>query len=98
MIQSIKLILPSFVLGAALRPWLGQIRPVQAYGTLAVLIDQGWAMGLLPVVVAGLLWVVEPVAMSALVSTWFGLATCVAILVMQLLGLHFIRRVMRIDV
>ena len=35
------------VLGAALRPWLGQLRPVQAYGTLAVLIDQGWAMGLL---------------------------------------------------
>lgn len=35
------------VLGAALRPWLGQLRPLQAYGTLAVLIDQGWAMGLL---------------------------------------------------
>jgi predicted branched-subunit amino acid permease len=35
------------VLGAALRPWLGQLRPVQAYGTLAVLIDQGWAVGLL---------------------------------------------------
>lgn len=35
------------VLGAALRPWLGQLRPIQAYGTLAVLIDQGWAMGLL---------------------------------------------------
>jgi predicted branched-subunit amino acid permease len=35
------------VLGAALRPWLGQLRPGQAYGTLAVLIDQGWAMGLL---------------------------------------------------
>jgi tight adherence protein B len=71
----------------------GKIRALTAQGRL-----QGWAMGLLPVVVAGLLWVVEPVAMSALVSTWFGLATCVAILVMQLLGLHFIRRVMRIDV
>lgn len=35
------------VLGAALRPWLSQLRPLQAYGTLAVLFDQGWAMGLL---------------------------------------------------
>jgi predicted branched-subunit amino acid permease len=35
------------VLGAALQPWLGQIRPVQAYGTLALLADQTWALGLM---------------------------------------------------
>ena len=35
------------VLGAALQPWLGQIRPVQAYGTLALLADQTWAIGLM---------------------------------------------------
>lgn len=35
------------VLGAALRPWLSQIRPLQAYGTLALLADQTWALGLM---------------------------------------------------
>lgn len=35
------------VLGAALQPWLGQVRPVQAYGTLALLADQTWALGLM---------------------------------------------------
>ncbi|MFN8660274.1 MAG: AzlC family ABC transporter permease [Thermomicrobiales bacterium] len=34
------------VLGAALQPWLSQVRPVQAYGTLALLADQTWALGL----------------------------------------------------
>ncbi len=71
----------------------GKIRALTAQGRM-----QGWAMGLLPLVVSGLLWLVEPIAMSALFTTWFGLATCAVILVMQLLGLHFIRRVMRIDV
>ncbi|HOA95623.1 MAG TPA: type II secretion system F family protein [Quisquiliibacterium sp.] len=71
----------------------GKIRALTAQGRL-----QGWAMGLLPAVVGVLLWFVEPVAMGALFSTWFGLATCGVIVLMQLLGLHFIRRVMRIDV
>jgi predicted branched-subunit amino acid permease len=35
------------VLGAALQPWLGQIRPMQAYSTLALLADQAWAIGLM---------------------------------------------------
>jgi predicted branched-subunit amino acid permease len=35
------------VLGAALQPWLSQIRPAQAYGTLALLADQTWALGLM---------------------------------------------------
>jgi predicted branched-subunit amino acid permease len=35
------------VLGAALQPWLGQIRLPQAYGTLALLADQTWALGLM---------------------------------------------------
>jgi len=71
----------------------GKIRALTAQGRL-----QGWAMGLLPVLCAGLLWLVEPVAMQALFTTWYGLATCAFIAVMQLLGLYFLRRVMRIDV
>lgn len=71
----------------------GKIRALTAQGRL-----QGWAMGLLPLGCALLLSLVEPVAMSALLTTWYGLATCAAIAVMQLLGLYFVRRVMRIDV
>ena len=71
----------------------GKIRALTAQGRL-----QGWAMGLLPLLCAALLWLVEPVAMSALFTTRYGLATCAVVLVMQLLGLHFMRRVMRIDV
>lgn len=71
----------------------GKIRALTAQGRL-----QGWAMGLLPVLCAGLLWLVEPTAMSALFTTSYGLATCAVVVVMQLLGLYFMRRVMRIDV
>lgn len=71
----------------------GKIRALTAQGRL-----QGWAMGLLPVLCAGLLWLVEPTAMSALFTTSYGLATCSVVIVMQLLGLYFMRRVMRIDV
>lgn len=35
------------VLGASLRPWLGQISPAKAYATLFILVDQSWAMALL---------------------------------------------------
>jgi len=71
----------------------GKIRALTAQGRL-----QGWAMGLLPLLCAGLLWLVEPAAMSALFTTGYGLATCAVVVVMQLLGLYFMRRVMRIDV
>ena len=71
----------------------GKIRALTAQGRL-----QGWAMGLLPLLCAALLWLVEPTAMAALFTTWYGLATCAVISVMQLLGLYFLRRVMRIDV
>ena len=71
----------------------GKIRALTAQGRL-----QGWAMGMLPLLCALLLWLVEPAAMSTLVTTWYGLATCAVIAVMQLLGLYFLRRVMRIDV
>ena len=71
----------------------GKIRALTAQGRL-----QGWAMGMLPLLCALLLWLVEPTAMSTLVTTWYGLATCAVIAVMQLLGLYFLRRVMRIDV
>ena len=71
----------------------GKIRALTAQGRL-----QGWAMGLLPLVAAALLALVEPEATLALVRTRYGLATCAGIATMQLIGLVFVRRVMRIDV
>lgn len=35
------------VLGASLRPWLGQISPIRAYGSLFTLTDQSWALAFL---------------------------------------------------
>ena len=35
------------VLGASLRPWLGQISPGRAYGSLFTLTDQSWALAFL---------------------------------------------------
>lgn len=71
----------------------GKIRALTAQGRL-----QAWAMGMLPVLCAVLLWLVEPVAMHALFTTWYGLSVCAFVAVMQMLGLYFLRRVMRIDV
>ena len=71
----------------------GKIRALTAQGRL-----QGWAMGLLPVLCAGALALIEPEGMRLLVSTGFGWATCAALLLMQLLGLYFLRRIVRIDV
>ena len=71
----------------------GKIRALTAQGRL-----QAIAMALLPVLCGVLLAVVEPDAMGALFTTWYGLAACAFVLTMQLLGAWFLRRVMRIDV
>lgn len=71
----------------------GKIRALTAQGRL-----QGWAMGLLPVLCGLALSLIEPEGMSLLVSTSFGWATCAGLLVMQALGLYFLRRIVRIDV
>lgn len=71
----------------------GKIRALTAQGRL-----QGWAMGLLPALCAVALSLIEPDAMRLLLSTGFGWATCAALLLMQALGLYFLRRIVRIDV
>jgi tight adherence protein B len=71
----------------------GKIRALTAQGRL-----QGWAMGMLPALCGGALALIEPDAMSLLVSTAFGWATCAALLIMQGMGLYFLRRIVRIDV
>jgi tight adherence protein B len=71
----------------------GKVRALTAQGRL-----QAWVMGALPAVLAALLFVVEPVAMRALIDTWQGWAVCAAVLVLQAAGVLMIRRIVAIDV
>jgi tight adherence protein B len=71
----------------------GKIRSLTAQGRL-----QGWAMGLLPLLCGLALALIEPEGMSLLFTTPLGWATCAVLLVMQGVGLHLLRRVVRIDV
>ena len=71
----------------------GKIRSLTAQGRL-----QGWAMGLLPLLCGLALAVIEPEGMSLLLTTPLGWATCSVLVLMQGVGLHCLRRVVRIDV
>ena len=77
-------------------------RKVTVEGKIAALTAQGRlqaiAMALLPVLCGAMLTVIEPEAMGALFTTWYGRAACAFVVVMQLTGAWFLRRVMRIDV
>jgi tight adherence protein B len=55
-------------------------------------------MALLPVGIAAALFAIEPVAMRPLVTTWYGWLVCAGVALLELAGLHFIRRIVRIDV
>ncbi|MDO5102219.1 MAG: type II secretion system F family protein [Lautropia sp.] len=59
---------------------------------------QGWVMVCLPFGVACALFVLEPDSMAPLIHTWQGLVVCALVVVLELMGLMFIRRIMAIDV
>jgi len=71
----------------------GKIDALTAQGRL-----QGWVMALLPPVVGAVLFAIEPEAMRPLFATWQGWVVCAVIVLMEALGLHFIRRIVNIDV
>ncbi len=71
----------------------GKIDALTAQGRL-----QGWVMALMPIAIAGVLFVIEPHAMRPLVTTWQGWAVCLGVLGLEAMGLYFIRRIVRIDV
>ncbi len=71
----------------------GKIRALTAQGRL-----QAWVMGTLPAVLAALLFLVEPVAMRALVDTWQGWAVSATVIALQAAGVAMIRRIVAIDV
>lgn len=71
----------------------GKIDALTAQGRL-----QGWVMALLPLAVAAALFAIEPLAMRPLLTTWPGWLVCAGVVAMELVGLHFIRRIVDIDV
>lgn len=71
----------------------GKIRSLTAQGKL-----QGWVMAALPFVLGLALFQIEPRAMRPLVTTWYGWSVIAVVLTLQFAGLHFIRRIVRIDI
>jgi tight adherence protein B len=71
----------------------GKIRSLTAQGKL-----QGWVMAALPFVLGLALFQIEPRAMRPLVTTWYGWSVVAVVVTLQLTGLHFIRRIVRIDI
>jgi tight adherence protein B len=71
----------------------GRIDALTAQGRL-----QGWVMAALPLLVGAALFTIEPLAMRPLLTTWQGWAVCALILLLEGLGLYFIRRIVDIDV
>ena len=59
---------------------------------------QGWVMAALPLFLTLVLFQIEPRAMQPLVSTWYGWLVVATVASLQMLGLHFIRRIVNIDI
>lgn len=71
----------------------GKILALTAQGRL-----QGWVMSLLPVAVAAALFAMEPQDMAPLIGSWQGWVVCGVIVVLEVAGMLFIRRIMAIDI
>jgi len=71
----------------------GKIRALTAQGKL-----QGIIVGLLPIFLAGILYVMDPPAMLPLFTTVYGWGVMAGIAVLLMLGAVFIRKIVSIDV
>ena len=71
----------------------GKIDALTAQGRM-----QGWVMAALPLAVGAALFAIEPQAMSPLVTTWQGWCVCAGVVLLEGLGLFFIRKIVSIDV
>lgn len=71
----------------------GKIRALTSQGKL-----QGIVVGLLPVFLAGALYMMDPVAMLPLFTTLYGWGVLAVVFVMLLLGAFFIKKIVTIDV
>lgn len=59
---------------------------------------QGIVVGLLPVFLAGILTFMDPASMAPLYNTYWGWAAMGAVLVLEMIGAFFIRKIVNIDV
>lgn len=71
----------------------GKIKALTAQGKL-----QAWVVGLMPIVLIAVLSKMEPAAMSQLWSTQAGYMALAAIVIFEILGIIFIRKIVNIDV
>ena len=71
----------------------GKIKALTSQGKL-----QGIIVGLLPVFLAGILYVMDPVSMTPLFTTYYGWAVMAGVFVMLALGGFFIKKIVTIDV
>jgi tight adherence protein B len=71
----------------------GKIRALTSQGKL-----QGLIVGMLPIFLAGILYVMDPSSMMPLFVTWYGWAVMAAVFVMLMLGGFFIKKIVTIDV
>jgi tight adherence protein B len=71
----------------------GKIRALTSQGKL-----QGIVVGCLPIFLAGVLYVMDPVAMLPLFTTLYGWGVMAGVFVLLMLGAFFIRKIVTIDV
>ncbi|MFZ2990691.1 type II secretion system F family protein [Ideonella sp.] len=71
----------------------GKIRALTSQGKL-----QGLIVGMLPLFLAGVLYVMDPAAMTPMFTTMYGWAAMAVVFVMLLLGGVFIKKIVTIDV
>jgi tight adherence protein B len=71
----------------------GKIRSLTAQGKL-----QGLIVGALPILLGIILTQMEPESMAPLTTTWYGWAVIAAVIVLEVLGYYFIRKIVSIDV
>jgi tight adherence protein B len=71
----------------------GRIKALTAQGKL-----QGWVVGALPVLLLIVLYFMEPDAMRVLHTTWQGWSAVATMVVLEVAGFFFIRRIVTIDV
>ncbi|WP_374564985.1 type II secretion system F family protein [Ideonella sp.] len=71
----------------------GKIKALTSQGKL-----QGLIVGMLPIFLAGILYVMDPASMMPLFVTWYGWGVMAGVFVMLMLGGFFIKKIVTIDV
>ncbi|HEX5684663.1 MAG TPA: type II secretion system F family protein [Ideonella sp.] len=71
----------------------GKIKALTSQGKL-----QGIIVGMLPIFLAGILYVMDPASMMPLFVTWYGWGVMAGVFVMLMLGGFFIKKIVTIDV